>query len=111
MLTPGWRRCKCGRGGADPVYGLRMGCDARLEVEKLLAQGVFVFLLGLFCFVPRVFFAKAGGFPSVNFGLGVVVGCEGLFFADGGYPLVYSCFVSGLELVEIRDFNGHRSPR
>ena len=70
------------------------------EAEELLAQSVFVLLLGSFCLFAGFFFGKAGGLPFVDVGYGVFGGGEGLFFADGGDPFLDGGFVGDLELIE-----------
>src|SRR5271170_3655284 len=84
---------------------------AMLEVEELLAKGSFVVLFCLLSLLAGVFFAKAGRLPSVYLGLGVIAGGKSFFFANGADPVFHCCLVSGLHLIEIGDFSGHRSPR
>jgi hypothetical protein len=82
----------------------------RLEVEEALAESVFVYFLCFFCLATGIFFAEVGCFPGVDFSLGVVVGGESFFFADGGYPVIDGGFVGCLQLVESESFYGHGSP-
>jgi hypothetical protein len=74
---------------------------SQLEVEELLAQGIFVLLFGSFCLFAGFFFGKAGGFPFVEVGYGVFGGGKGLFFADGGDPFLDCGSVGDLELIEL----------
>src|SRR5271170_197455 len=112
-LGRGWRKWSMAQTIPARYEGLARWnkLAAELEVEELLAESFFLFRLCPLGLFAGIFFAKTGRLPGVDLCLGVVGGGKGLFFADGIDPVIHGYLVSGLHLVEIRDFNGHRSPR